>query len=201
MMIGLGRFAAVVIAGGIAVAALAQGGASQTSKFLKAVREEDGNTATSMLSAPGSVVIDSREVVTNITALEVIIERQDNVWLSFLAGKGANLNLPNSKGAPPLLQAVESNFAEGVATLLRRGANVNADNRGGETPLIRAVQRRNLALVRLLMAGGADPDRRDVLVGRSARDYARADTRMPTLLRAIEETTPAPKRAVSGPKL
>ena len=46
---------------------------------------------------------------------------------------------------------------------------------------IRAVQRRDLALVRALLAAGADPDQTDNVAGMSARDYARVDTRSPAV--------------------
>jgi hypothetical protein len=60
---------------------------------------------------------------------------------------------------------------------------------------------RNLALVRTLLKGGADPDQADHLAGLSARDYARNETRSPALLEAIENTERPGRKAVSGPTL
>ena len=55
----------------------------------------------------------------------------------------------------------------------RRLAAVKYDEAddSGETPLIGAVHRGDIAIVRLLLRAGADPDRKDNS-GRSARDYA-----------------------------
>ena len=69
----------------------------------------------------------------------------------------------------------------------------------GETPLIIAVQNRDLALVRLLLANGADPDRTDSAAGFSARDYARRDTRSRELLAAIEASKRPPATAPAKP--
>ncbi len=56
----------------------------------------------------------------------------------------------------------------------------------GETALIHAVQQRQLDAVKLLLAKGADPDKKDSAAGYSARDYARRDTRNREFLEAIE---------------
>jgi hypothetical protein len=194
------RAALVLIAGSIAMAASAQN-FSEGYKFLKAVRERDGNTVTEMLEKPGSTVIDAREVGSGENALQIVIARQDLAWLGFLLSKGANANQQDDSGNSPMMQAVEAGFTEGVRRLLSARANVNLPNRSGETPLIRAVQKRDVAMVRLLLANGADADRRDVIAGLSARDYAKADTRTPAILKLIEEGKKAPAKGVSGPVL
>jgi len=88
-----------------------------------------------------------------------------------------------------------------IDLLVRGGANVNLGNGSGETPLIRAVQRRDLSLVRTLLAASADPDQPDRIAGLSARDYAHQDTRTPALAKVIDETPKKPRRAVAGPHL
>ena len=67
--------------------------------------------------------------------------------------------------------AVTLGFPEGVELLVAQKARIDEPNSQGETPLISAVHRRDIALVRLLLKAGADPDRADNS-GRSARDYA-----------------------------
>lgn len=194
------RAALVLVAGSIAMAASAQN-FSEGYKFLKAVRDRDGEVVTSMLEKPGSTVINARETGSGESALQIVIARQDITWLGFLLSKGANANQQDDAGNTPMLQAVDAGFAEGVRRLLTARANVNLSNRSGETPLIRAVQKRDVAMVRLLLANGADADRKDVIAGMSARDYARADVRSPAILKLIEEGKKAPAKGMSGPVL
>jgi ankyrin repeat protein len=79
---------------------------------------------------------------------------------------------------------------------------VNLGNNSGETPLIRAVQLRKPELVRILLEGGADPDKPDHISGQSARDYARIDPRMPqSIVKALADAPKVNRAAVSGPKL
>ena len=65
----------------------------------------------------------------------------------------------------------------------------------GETPLIVAVQARQVAIVKLLLSIGADPDKTDSAQGYSARDYAKRDNRGGEMLRLIEATKPKPATA------
>src|SRR4028119_2273024 len=77
-------------------------------------------------------------------------------------------------------------WMDGAEALIAGGANVNRGNRGGETPLIMAVQRGNLAMVRMLLANGANPNQTDNVSGNSAIDYARQDRRTTAILRELE---------------
>src|SRR3546814_11581639 len=91
-------------------------------------------------------------------------------------------NLTDNNGNTPLMDAVQARFEEGARSLLTYNAQVDKANGSGETPLIRAVQLRDVGLVRLLVAQGANPDRRDTIAGMSARDYAQRDNRTPGLV-------------------
>ena len=77
-------------------------------------------------------------------------------------------------------------YADAVELLLSSGAKVDLANRMGETPLIIAVQQRELPVVKLLLAKGANPDKPDAAAGYTARDYAKRDTRARDILAAIE---------------
>lgn len=155
-------------------------------KFLKAVKEREGDEATQMISEPGSVIINTRDVTTGQTALHIVIERRDSQWLGFLLAKGANPNLADKKGITPLMLATQLNFIEAVDWLNRYKADINASNRSGETALILAVQLRNPEMVRELMKAGANPDKRDSVAGLSAREYAARDGRANAILAIIE---------------
>jgi ankyrin repeat protein len=135
-------------------------------------------------------------------AIHVVAARRDLSWLRFLIAQGADLNVANGGGDTPLIIAARIGFAEGADALLGRGAQVDKPNRRGETALIIAVQQRNLPLIRLLAERGANPDRTDNATGRSARDYARLDSRGPEMLRVMDQAKAAKKPVeVAGPKL
>lgn len=157
---------------------------SDAEPFLTAVRARDGNKATELLNARPSIV-NSRNIKGE-TALNIAIARSDDLWMKFLIGKGANVNLAASNGDTPLITAARVGYTDAVDLLLQLGAKVDATNKMGETPLILAVQQRQLDAVKLLLAKGANPDKKDAAAGYSARDYAKRDTRNPEILAAIE---------------
>ena len=171
------RIIHIAIIGACAVAGLtmAAPASSQTMgegyEFLKAVKDRDGNKVTEALQKPGSTVINARDLTTGENALHYIVQRRDPTWLQFLLGKGANPNLADKNGVTALQLASDLGWADGVDILVNAGASVDVSNSSGETPLISAVHRRDTALVRALLAAGANPDRTDNS-GRSARDYA-----------------------------
>jgi ankyrin repeat protein len=169
--------------------------------FIKAVRERDGTKATELIQQPGSNVVNYRDE-SGEGALHIVTAQRDLTWLRFLMGKGADVNGANRAGDTPLIIAARIGFAEGADVLLNRGAQVDRTNRRGETALIIAVQQRNLALVRMLAERGANPDRTDNATGRSARDYAKMDSRGPEMLRLMDAAKAAKKPVVvAGPKL
>jgi ankyrin repeat protein len=82
--------------------------------------------------------------------------------------------------------------------LVESKARIDDPNDAGETPLISSVHRRNLAMVRLLLKAGANPDRKDNS-GRSARDYAMLEGASSSLVAEIQANAkPAGQRAGSG---
>ena len=189
------------IALALAVPGPAQAQFSDNYNFLKAVKDKDGQKVTDLIQKPGSTVINSRDVSTGENALHIIVARRDATWLTFLLAKGANPNLTDNDGNTPLMDAVQGRFEEGARTLLAYKAQVDKVNDSGETPLIRAVQLRDVGLVRLLVAQGANPEKRDTMAGMSARDYAKRDGRTPGLTEALDAAKPAaaPKGPVQGP--
>ena len=190
------RFAGIAAAA-ISISTPASAQFSDSYNFIKAVKDRDGNEATKYLSRPGSVIVNTRDHSTGQTALHIVIERRDNIWLGFLLQKGANPNISDKEGTTPLILATQLRFVDGVRTLLAKKANVDDTNRQGETALILAVHIRDTELVRLLLANGADPDRTDTLAGKSARDYAMQDRRTAAILTEIEKADVDKK---SGPE-
>lgn len=181
---------------------LAQGsgiGFSPAFRFLKAVRERDGNVATEMTSAPGATVINTRDPSNGDGALHILVRGRDLAWLGFMLQRGARPDLQNNDGATPLLLAAQIGWREGAERLLLGRANPNVQNNQGETPLIYAVRRFDQPMVRLLMSRGANPTLTDSLSGNSALDYARQDRRGQALIPILEARPQQPDRPIIGP--
>ena len=168
---------------------------SDSSAFIKAVREGDGGKATQLLGAPGSTVANARDPGTGENALHIAVRRRDRPWTSFMVQRGVDPNAVDRSGDTPLGLAARLGFSEGARVLIAGGARVDGANARGETPLIIATQGRRLDMVQMLMRQGANPDKADSAAGYSAKDYARQDRRSAAILRALEE-----KRAPAAAK-
>lgn len=196
-MLRKARFA-VLLAGGLMMALTtatpAQAQFSEGYKLLEAVKKLDGTKVTDMLADP-SVSVNTRDVTTGETALHIVVQKRNKVWIDFLLQQGANPNIADVKGVTPLMVATNLGFLEGVQSLISGGARIDVANQTGETPLISAVHRRDVPMVRVLLKAGANPDRADNS-GRSARDYASLDGKSSTVLSEIEAATKA--KAAAG---
>jgi ankyrin repeat protein len=73
-----------------------------------------------------------------------------------LLAAGANVNDEDAWGVSVLVLAAHSGFRDVVQLLLDKGADPNS-SKAGFTALHEAIMRRDEALVRTLLAGGADP--------------------------------------------
>lgn len=180
---------AVAVATGYAVSVpepVAAQGQSEGYKFLKTVKDRDGNAATDILSEPGTQIVNTRDITTGETGLHIVTQRRDTLWVRFLLQKGCDPNIADNKGVTPLQIAVRLNYIDGVEELIKGGADVDIADSQGETPLMTAVHQRNVPLVRQLLADGADPDVNDN-TGRSARDHMQRLSSNTLLLREFEE--------------
>ena len=177
---------------------------SDSYNFLKAIKDRDGAKVTEFIdSAAGSTLINTKDYTAGEGALHIVVKRRDDMWLRFLLAKGANPNIRDKAGNSPLILSAQLGFPEGIDVLIGSRADVNLANDSGETALIIAVQRRDVAVVRQLLAAGADTKRPDHIAGLSAHDYAARDTRSTAILRLIEdaEKVVKPKPKLSGPGL
>lgn len=184
-----GMAIAALLGGGLAFAVPASAQFSDGYKLLEAVKKLDGNKVTDMLADP-SISVNTRDITTGETALHIVVQKRNNVWIQFLTQKGANPNIADVHGVTPLMVAASLGFTEGVSSLIAAGARVDTPNETGETPLISAVHRKDLALVRVLLKAGANPDRADNS-GRSARDYAAMEGRANPVLTELESAAKA----------
>ena len=192
---------ALVMTGGLPAPALAQ--FSKSYKFLESVRKKEGQEVTDALSEAGTTIINTQDSTSGETALHIVTARRDITWMGFLLGKGADANARDNRGSTPLVLASNLGFAEGVDLLIQNGARVDESGVTGETPLIAAVHRRDLAMMRVLLKAGANPERTDN-TGRSARDYALLQDKSGSLLSEIDANIKAKSAKSSGsygPKL
>lgn len=196
MKLWTGLAAALSIALG-AVPAPAQ--IADSTNFLKAVRERDGNSAQGLLAASGPVIVNTKGD-DGLGALHIVARERDTAWLDFLLGKGARPDIQDRNGATPLAIATQLGWTEGAQILIAHGAAVDLGNSRGETPLMLAVHNRDANMVRLLLAAGASPTRTDRSSGYSALDYARQDPRTAAIAKLLEAPAPGPRKAF-GPKL
>lgn len=197
-LVRAGRFFIVAAAGLLAVSGPAHAQFSAGFKFLEAVKKRDGAAVDSMLSLPGTTIVNTRDITSGETALHLVTARRDVTWMSFLLGKGANVNARDSRGRTPLVVASNLGFDEGVELLVSKGASVDEANDAGETPLIGAVHNRNYNMIRILLAAGANPDRADNS-GRSAREYAKLSGNSRALSEIDSRAKPRSAQPASGP--
>ena len=161
--------------------------------FLQAVDSRDGTKATDALKDDASL-INTRHPETGETALVIVAKRRDISWLRFLLAKDADPSIGDRQGVTPLMHAALINFTDGAEELLDEKAPVDQTNRRGETALILAVQSKNVAMVRLLVKSGANPDKADHVAGMSARAYAKRDDRTGQIVALLDAKADGPIR-------
>lgn len=201
-----GRFALALAAAGGAIAmpvllpAPAQAQFSDAYNFLHGVRERDYTQVSGLVEAPGSTVINVRDRDTGEAALHIVVRRRDTDWLLYLLRNNANPNIRDNDGNTPMHISAQIGFIEGIHWLHVVQADINAANNRGETPLILAVHQRNAEAVRQLVDAGANPRIADSVVGMSAIDYARRDSRGTNILQILESAPEAsPSQNAVGP--
>jgi len=170
---------------------------TDSDEFLTAVKDSEGSEAEKYIDRG---LINTKQRITGLTALHLVVERRDTLWLTYLLQKKARPDVKDKEGISPLIRAVELNFIEGVEKLLTYKASVDYPNRSGETALIKAVNLGRVDIIPILLKAGADPDRTDVIQGFSAREYATRDPRKQRLLSIIENYEEEKKKEAEGKK-
>jgi len=161
--------------------------------FLQATDSRDGTKATEALKDDPSL-INTRHPDNGETALIIVTKRRDLTWVRFLLGKDADPSISDRQGVTPLMHAALLNFTEGAEELINDKAPVDQTNRRGETALILAVQSKSVAMVRLLVKSGANPDKADHVAGMSARAYAARDDRTGQIVALLNAKADGPVR-------
>ncbi len=162
---GLGLILAIATSAGPAAAQF-----SERYEFLKAIKDQDANTAISMLN--GGVFPDVREG-DGTPALMVAAQNGGLPWVALLLKHGANPDVANrSDGKTALIYFAERGDVDAVKVMLQQGANTDAVDNLGETALIKAVRSRNFRVVQTILAESSpDLDWQDS-TGNSALDHA-----------------------------
>jgi quinoprotein dehydrogenase-associated probable ABC transporter substrate-binding protein len=80
----------------------------------------------------------------------------DKGRVTFLLGKGADVNKLDDQGYTPLHTAVRNRNSDIAALLLEHGADPNLPDSDGATPLVHAINRNHVPSVKLLVEKGAD---------------------------------------------
>jgi len=94
------------------------------------------------------------------TPLFYAIHNNQSSIVATLLNDGADVNVKDKKGDPPLIAACDADPT--IAHLLiEHGADVNVRNQGGETPLIRLASFTDPDGIRLLLENRADVNARD----------------------------------------
>jgi uncharacterized protein len=110
-----------------------------------------------------------------------------------LIAAGQDVNVRDPGGKTPLMEAACHGHTEVAAALIAAGADVNARERTGNTALIYAVyfsqlapSSRWIAIVKALVAAGADADAKGGYRGMTAKDWA-AEIRNAEITRILEK--------------
>ncbi|CRK39995.1 Ankyrin repeat domain-containing protein 50 like [Verticillium longisporum] len=110
------------------------------------------------------------------TPLYWAVLRGHDAAVLLLLSHGANSNTPEPAGGKtPLLVAVagtKGGHKSVVRRLLGAGADTDTPDMSGDTPLIVAARNGKIAMLKLLLEGGADPDIRDWRRGQTALSLA-----------------------------
>ena len=109
----------------------------------------------------------------------IAIKNDNASNLAGLLERGFDVNTRDPKGQPGLTMALQQGSSKTVKTLIDRpGIDINALNSAGESPLMMAAQYGSENSVDLLLARGADVNRKNQ-VGLRAVDFAKLSGREP----------------------
>lgn len=123
------------------------------------------------------------------TPLMYAASEGNDAVVKFLLARGAQVNVQTEEGTP-LMSAVNGGHPEALKLLLAAGADVKVVHRTGDNALIMAARQRsystptlepNSEIVRLLLAGGADPNAKGEW-GRIALMYANTAAKVKLLV-------------------
>ena len=131
-------------------------GAGESSPIADAMQVGRLDRARALIDRDG-VVIDAPQA-DGMTALHWAVYRDDLGATEMLLEAGADANVTNRYGVPPLSLACQNGNTAIVKRLLEAGADANAELRGGETVLMTAARTGVPEVVQALIDRGAKVD-------------------------------------------
>ena len=153
--------AAVVVAAGVGLPAIAAGQAADDATPLhRAAHEGDAVVVGRLLEAGGEVDATTRH---GVTPLALASARGHAAVVETLLDGGADPNRASPQGETPLMVAARTGVVDSVTALLRHGAGAGVDAREGwrgQTALMWAAAEGHAAVVASLTAAGAEVDAR-----------------------------------------
>ncbi len=97
----------------------------------------------------------------------------DIAGIKFLLNNGANIDARDTHGATPLIIAIKNNQDRVAGLLIEKDASIDLQDNAGNTALITAINKCDKAMVKTLLAHGANAKLANIR-HRSAIDYAKA---------------------------
>ncbi|HET9217059.1 MAG TPA: ankyrin repeat domain-containing protein [Terriglobia bacterium] len=120
-------------------------------------------TARVLVDRGANVKASARLDSPSNTPLHCAATHGNTEFTQFLLDKGADINAKTDRAYTPLMTGLSSGRLEknsSVLLLIDRGADLNAITDDGNTALALAVARRQIDVVRALLAKGADPNKK-----------------------------------------
>jgi ankyrin repeat protein len=142
-------------------------------RLADAVQARDANAARALLQQHVEVNAPQRD---GTTALHWATHWDDLDLVDLLLRAGANPNVVNDLGVPPLSLACTNGSAKVVARLLAGGADPDGALRTGESALMTAARGGSIEIVRLLLARHANVNVAERVRGQTALMWAAAES-------------------------
>ena len=165
-------------------------------EFIDAVVKEPARAASLLAAHPD--LLNARwihdETVLHFLAVEGFAD-----GVTFLASRGADVNLVNKFGDPPLVDVAVLGYHDIAEILLRHGADPNASSATQDNAVHAAACSGNVLLVRTLLDAGANPRYRTDLDESVFDAIDRAPRNRDALLTLLTERGIVPDETDDGP--
>jgi uncharacterized protein len=144
-------------------------GVSAATPLIRAINQQDTDTALSLIEAGANV---NEAEVNGTTPLHWAAHHGNLAIVQRLLRAEANINQANDYGSTPIYEAVFQGDQAVVKALLDAGADVDSPNSHGQTNLMVAARTENVALARLLLDRGANVNARETRANQTALMWA-----------------------------